>query len=108
MNTKLSITAIGMFAVILGMSMFSPAMAAKQDKFDVCHFEEAYDVWTDLNGDGIVDEGEVETIPAEWKVININGNALSAHVGVHGDGVNVDQLIDDTFTADDCLARNTA
>ena len=108
MNTKLSITAIGMFAVILGMSMFSPAMAAKQGKFNVCHFEEEQIIPTDSNGDGVIDENDTPTvIPAEWKVININGNAVSAHVGVHGDGVNVDQLIDDTFTADDCLARNS-
>ena len=100
MNTKLSITAIGMFAVILGMGMFSPAMAAKQNKFDVCHFEEEQTI---DNGDGTT-----TVIPAVWEVININGNALSAHIGVHGDGVNFDQLIDDTFTVDDCLLRNAA
>ena len=106
MNTKLSIVAIGMFAVILGMSMFSPAMAAKQGKFDVCHFEEEQTI---DNGDGTI-----TVIPAEWKVININGNALSAHLGKHGVGGNFDQLIDDsaapalgTVSTTDCLARST-
>lgn len=115
MNTKLTLTAIAMFAVMMGLSMYSPAMAAKLDKSDICHFEESYEVWNDLNGNGEVDEGEVETIPAEWKIINVNDNSLSAHLGVHGDGVNVDQLIDDsetpaenTVSTEDCLARNTA
>jgi len=116
MNTKLTLTAIAMFAVMMGLSMYSPAMAAKQDKFDVCHFEEEQIIPTDSNGDGVIDENDTPTVvPAEWVVININGNALSAHLGVHGDSVNVDQLIDDgdipaedTVSTADCLARNTA
>ena len=107
MNTKLSIAAIGMFAVIIGMSMFSPAMAAKQGKFDVCHFEEEQIILTDSNGDGVIDGSDTPiVVPAEWEVININGNALSAHLGKHGIGGNFDQLIG-TLTVDDCLARPT-
>ncbi|HXV38117.1 MAG TPA: hypothetical protein VD699_00885 [Nitrosopumilaceae archaeon] len=115
MNTKLTLTAIAMFAVMMSLSMYSPAMAAKEIKYDVCHFEEEQIILEDTNGDGVIDENDTPTvIPAEWKVININGNSLSAHLGVHGDGVNVDQLIDDsaepaedTVSTEDCLARNT-
>jgi len=116
MNTKLTLTAIALFAVTLGIGFLTPAMAAKDIKFDVCHFEEEQIIPTDSNGDGVIDENDTPTVvPAEWKVININGNALSAHLGVHGDGVNVDQLIDDsetpaedTVSTEGCLARNIA
>lgn len=114
MNTKLSIAAIGLFAVILGMGALNPAMAAKEAKFDVCHFEEEQIIPTDSNGDGVIDENDTPTIiPAEWKVININGNALSAHVDVHTDGTYYDSIVndddlDDTNDSDDCLARNPA
>lgn len=115
MNKKLTLAAIAMFAVMMSLNMYSPAMAAKEQKYDVCHFEEEQVIPTDSNGDGVIDENDTPTvIPAEWEVININGNALSAHLGVHGDGVNVDQLIDDaeipaedTVSTEDCLARNT-
>jgi len=40
MNSKLAITAIIMFAVIMGISALGPAMAAKAPKSDVCHFSE--------------------------------------------------------------------
>ena len=100
MNTKLTLTAITLFAVIMGLSIFSPAMADKLGKSDVCHFEEAYTI---DNGDGTTTD-----VPAEWKVININDNALSAHLGIHGVGGVFDQLIDATLTETDCLARATA
>jgi hypothetical protein len=98
MKTILTIAAIAMFAVMLGISAFAPAMAAKADKIDVCHFSEEETV-VDADGNEIV-------VPAEWKVININGNAQNAHVGKHTDGENFDALISDDFTVDECLARN--
>ncbi|MCV0393036.1 MAG: hypothetical protein K5790_07080 [Nitrosopumilus sp.] len=104
MKTTLSIAAIAMFAVILGMSALAPAMAAKADKIDVCHFSEEEIILVDLDGDGIPETEEV--IPAEWKVINISGNAEKAHVGKHTDGENFDEKISDGFTVEDCLARN--
>ncbi len=49
----------------------------------------------------------VETIiPAEWKIINISGNAEKAHVEKHTDGESFDGKISDEFTVEDCLARN--
>ncbi len=99
MKTIYTVAAIAMFAVILGMSALAPAMAVKMDKIDVCHFEEA-EIET------LEDGTEVEVSPAEWKVININGNAEKAHVGKHTDGENFDGKISDEFTVDDCLARN--
>ncbi len=99
MKTTLSIAAIAMFAVMLGISSLSPAMAAKMDKIDVCHFaEEEIEIDPET--------GEETVTPAEWKVININGNAQKAHVGKHTDGENFDELISDEFTVEDCLARN--
>lgn len=98
MKTTLTVAAIAMFAVMLGISAFAPAMAAKADKMDVCHFSEE---------ETVVDaDGNVTVVPAEWKVISINGNAMKAHVDKHTDGENFDRLISDDFTVDDCLARN--
>jgi len=79
MKTTLTIAAIAMFAVMLGISAFSPAMAAKEAKIFVCHFEEE-----ELDADGNIIED------AQWKVININGNAKKAHVDKHTDGINYD------------------
>ena len=107
MKTTYTIAAIAMFAVILGMSALAPAMAAKADKIDVCHFEEEEIILVDLDGDG-TPETEVVISPAEWKVININGNAEKAHVGKHTDGVNSDEKLSDEFTEQDCLDRNPA
>lgn len=99
MKTTLTIAAIAMFAVVLGMSALSPALAAKMDKIDVCHFaEEEIEIDPET--------GEEIVIPAEWKVININGNAEKAHVGKHTDGENFDEKITEEFTVEDCLARN--
>ena len=101
MKTTFTIAAIAMFAVILGMSALSPAMAEKKAKIDVCHFEEA-EIET------LEDGTEVEISPAEWKVINISGNAEKAHVGKHTDGINSDEKLSDEFTEQDCLDRNPA
>jgi len=98
MTKRLAITAIVMFAVMLGISALTPAMAVKADKIDVCHFSEE-EIEIDTDG--------VETIiPAEWKIINISGNAEKAHVGKHTDGERFDEKISDEFTIDACFARN--
>lgn len=104
---------LGMLPVFaLGVMAVNPAdsaQAAKMDKASICHFqEEVLDPET----------GDVFEI-AEWKILTVNGNALPAHLGDlndpgHGDGVFMDQLIDDdpvpadgTVTSEDCLARNS-
>ena len=72
-----------MFAVIMGIGALSPAMAAKQPKVDLCHYEAEE-----------IDPVTGEITPAFWTIININGNALKAHVDKHGDGVNSDFVIE--------------
>ena len=90
MNRILTISAIVMFAVVMGIASMTPAMAAK-NKVDLCHYSAEEIVVDDLG----VPTGEV--IPEHWKIINIsqNGNAVNAHENNHaqdnGDG---------TFTSD--------
>jgi hypothetical protein len=93
MNTKLALTAIVMFAVIMGVSAISPATAAKQPKSDVCHFESEE-----------IDPVTGEVTPAFWTIININGNALKAHVDKHGDGITSDFVIETAQDDLDCRA----
>ena len=94
MNRILTISAITMFAVVLGLGMLSPAMAAK-NKVDLCHYSAEETILVDTDDDGVGDTEVV--IPEHWKVINIsqNGNAVNAHENNHaqdnGDG---------TFTPD--------
>jgi len=90
MNNKLAITAIVMFAVVMGIASMTPAMAAK-NKVDLCHYS-AEEILVDELG---MPTGEV--ILEHWKIINIsqNGKAVNAHEANHtqdnGDG---------TFTSD--------
>ena len=94
MNNKLAITAIVMFAVVMGIASMTPAMAAK-NKVDLCHYSAEETILVDTTGDGVGDTEEV--ILEHWKIINIsqNGNAVNAHENNHaqdnGDG---------TFTSD--------
>ena len=101
MNTKLAFTSITLVAVIMGMGFLTPTLAEKQPKIFVCHFDE-----------GTTDEfGNVIEAPS-WIVIHINGNAESAHVGVHTDGTSFDAIVDDSgtvegsITSQDCTGRN--
>ena len=94
MNNKLAITAIVMFAVVMGIASMTPAMAEK-NKVDLCHYSAEETILVDTTGDGVGDTEEV--ILEHWKIINIsqNGNAVKAHEANHaqdnGDG---------TFTSD--------
>ena len=106
MNTKLALTAIAMFAVILGMSALTPAMAVKPDtKIWVCHFAEAEDVLEDGIPTG-------ETIPAHYVVIHISENGWNGHQN-HVDG-NEDgdfrdfQNNDEVVVRNECADRNAA
>ena len=101
MNTKLTLTAIAMFAVIMGMSALAPAMAVKPGKILMCH----YDAIT-------YDEFNVPISGTDdWVVISISLNAQSAHDGIHTDGSLYDFVVDDSTLgdgndSDDCTARN--
>jgi len=78
MNRILTISAIVMFAVVMGIASMTPAMAAK-NKVDLCHYS-AEEIAVDDLG---MPTGEV--IPEHWKIINIsqNGNAVNAHENNH-------------------------
>jgi hypothetical protein len=89
-----------MLAVLaLGSIIAIPTFAAPQGKSDVCHYQDE---------DVVDDEGNIVD-PLGWRIININDNALSAHVGVHTDGSTSDFVIndgdeDDTNDTEDCEA----
>jgi hypothetical protein len=86
-----------MLAVLaLGSIIAIPTFAAAQGKSDVCHYQDE---------DVVDDEGNIVD-PLGWRIININDNALSAHVGVHTDGSASDFVIndDDTNDTEDCEA----
>lgn len=100
MNTKLTLTAITLFAVTMGIGFLTPALAAPQPKILVCHFDEM-----------TTDEFGIVSGTDTWIVININQNAESAHVGVHTDGTLFDFVVNDTDGDDtndslDCTDRN--
>jgi len=104
MNTKLTITAITLFAVTMGIGFLTPALAVPPPKIFVCHFDEVtYD-----------ELGNPVSGTDDWIVIHISTNAESAHVGIHTDGSgNYDTVVDDSTLGDgndssDCLARNAA
>jgi hypothetical protein len=112
-NFKMSGIVMGSAAILtLGAMVVSPVglvSADKMGKVSVCHFQEQ-----------VLDSESGEVIEnAEWKVININVNALPAHLGNdqhegHRDGQFMDQLIDEsempaegTVSSSPCLARNS-
>jgi len=79
MNKITTLSAIAMFAVIMGMSAFAPAALASPNsdhndpKTDVCHFDR------DTN-----DDGDTTTDDRAWIEKSLNKHALVAHIG-HGD-----------------------
>jgi len=107
MNSKLAITAIVMFAVIMGLGVMSPAMAApgnpnSKATTEVCHLFEAVEDNPDTQED--------ETELAHWGVLHTNNKgATNGHVNGHGDsliGGNTDPDADPpTITLDDCIAQ---
>ncbi len=95
MKTTLTIAAIAMFAVILGMSAIAPALADREGlhnpKTPVCHFDR------DTN-----DDGDETTDDRAWIVKMVNKHAKIAHLG-HGD-VPIGDATDlpNTILASDC------
>ena len=89
MNTKLALTAIAMFAVIMGVSAIVPSALAANgsngQKTTLCHFQAE-----ELDADGnVIEEAHVS-------IIKINNRALATHQA-HGD-----LIIPDEISADDC------
>ncbi len=83
MNTKLALTAIAMFAVIMGVSAVVPsALAAGSNgqKTTLCHFQAE-----ELDADGnVIEEAHVS-------IINVNNRALTTHQA-HGDLIIPDEI----------------
>ena len=85
MNKTISLAAIVMVAVIMGMSAFAPTAMAKPSSNSsadkgVCHYGAGLDKDPSTLGDN------------EWEALWINSNGqMKAHVDVHGD---------ETFTTD--------
>ena len=92
MNKTISLAAIAMVAVIMGMSAFAPdAMAVKNSehnpKVTICHFDYNEPAW------------EADKL--------VNAHALIAHLA-HGDKIIDDDDVpeDGTISTDDCLAQD--
>jgi len=92
MNSKLTIAAITLFAVTLGLGVLSPAMAAP-NKVSVCHYE----------GEEI-DPDTLEVIDDFWTIISISGNgqAVPKHLANHANGTDGDMVIG-AFTEQNCM-----
>ncbi len=92
MNRILTISAIAMFAVTLGLGVLSPAMAAppahsNANKESVCHYEAEE-----------IDPDTLEVIDDFWTIISISGNgqAVTKHMANHANGTDNDMVIDET------------
>ena len=100
MNRILTISAIAMFAVVMGLAAFAPAAMAKgpepQNKVMLCHFDADPD-------------DDPETDDSVWEVINPNFHAVEKHIANHGDiriGETNPDATPPTISEDDCLAQN--
>ena len=100
MNKITTLAAISMFAVIMGMTVFAPAMADKPQDTRICHFQAeviAEDGFTVLEEESVSD-------------IIVNQNAEKAHLGdggnhiAHTNSMGTDFVIDGLAgqTAEDC------
>lgn len=98
MNKTISLAAISMVAVIMGLTAFAPALAEKPQDTRICHFEaEVLD-----EAGGILEAESVSDII-------INPNAEKAHLGdakhiAHSNSLGTDFVIDGTAgqTEADC------
>jgi len=73
MNKKISLAAIAMVAVIMGLGAFAPAvLAEKMPQVDICH--------NDDGEDGI--RGNADDF---WEQKFVNGNAVTKHIANHFD-----------------------
>ena len=93
MNSKLTITAIALFAVTLGLGVLSPAMAAP-NKVSVCHYE-AEEIDPDTGA--VIDDF--------WTIISISGNgqAVPKHLANHANGTDTDGVIGEDYTEAECM-----
>ena len=98
MNKITTLAAISMFAVIMGMSAFAPAMANPNGEHNpkelACHFDR------DTN-----DDLDVTTDDRAWEVKALNKHAMIAHLA-HGDiPITGATSLPDTITEADCASQ---
>jgi len=83
MNKTISLAAIAMFAVMMGLAAFAPAaLAEKPLKVNLCHNDEG-------------DDGERGTLDDSWVQISISEKAKQKHIENHGDF----EIVDDASQA---------
>jgi|GEM_PF-1897901 hypothetical protein len=107
MSATAAVLVVGSFST---GAFAAPVDAAKAPKFDVCHYQVEDELPLDEFGEPFIDEfGDTVIVdPAGWRVINISGNALPAHIGDedlhpgHGDGAAMDFVIGNQTDADAC------
>ena len=96
MNDKLTLAAIALFAVILGMSSLAPAMA-KADT-TICHFAETEFLTDPDTGEVITDPDTGDPIVVEeahWMFLTLNNKgAANGHLKNHGQDLDGDGVID--------------
>ena len=99
MNKTISLAAITLVAVVMGMSAFAPAMATPNEgghnpKELVCHYDR------DTN-----DDGDTTTSDRAWEVKPLNKHSMIAHLA-HGDiPITGATSLPDTITAEDCASQ---
>lgn len=108
MSATATVLVVGSFS---SGAFAAPVDAAKAPKFDVCHYQVEDEFLLDEFGapvpDGFGDPIVID--PAGWRMINVSGNSLPAHLGDlthpgHDDGVASDVVIVDQAGADACQA----
>ena len=106
MNKTISLAAIAMVAVIMGLSAFAPAALAEKPEAqvveDVCHFDR------DVNDDGVVED--VGSDDRAWEILSPNTHgAQNGHVKHGDDLINDDtELSEGETTTALCLAEDHA
>ncbi len=111
MSATAAVLVVGSFST---GAFAAPVDAAKLPKVDVCHYQVEDELLLDGLGDPVLDEfgDPIIVDPAGWRVINISGNALLAHIdgdGLHpghGDGTTMDFVIGDGDDPGTCLGLN--
>lgn len=106
MNKIATLAAISMFAVILGLGAFGPAMAVPGNEkskatASVCHWDEVEDDILTVDVD--------ESLESAWIVLYLNGNGqINGHVDgdEHDDEVIESDTLPSEITAEECLAKN--
>ena len=102
MNKTISLAAITLVAVVMGMSAFAPAVMAApnssaQADVPLCHW-------------GAGPDGDKGTPDDEWEVIFVHSmGSLNGHLERHNDGGEptlFDRVITNVFSATDCTDRN--